>query len=185
MKKNNFSNWLLLNIYLTQALLLMIALGLLWFQGRLTWDLFSWGNREPWVAGLMVGLGFVGLNVALTWFLPHKWLDEGGINEALFYNRSVFHIGVIALLVSLAEELLFRGAIQYWLGVLGTSLLFTLIHFRYLRRWLMVTLLFLVSLGLGFITDYYQSLLPAVIAHFTVDFILGIFIRYRILKKVE
>ncbi len=185
MKQRSFSNWLLLNIYITQAVLLMIALGLLWFQGRLSWGLFAWGKGEIWVAGLIFGLVFVGLNAAITWLVPQKWLDDGGINEALFHNRSVFHIGVIALLVSLAEELLFRGAIQYWLGVLGTSLLFTLIHFRYLRRWLMVLLLFLVSLGLGLITDYYNSLLPAVVAHFTVDFILGIFIRFRILKKVE
>lgn len=87
----------------------------------------------------------------------------------------------MTLFIASAEELLFRGAIQPYLGVVGTSLLFTLIHFRYLKQWAMVASVFLVSLVLGSLVLVTHSIAASTVAHFTVDFTLGVCIRYGLI----
>lgn len=185
MNQRGFSNRLLFHLYLTQALLLMIGGGILLFQGRLPWVLFGWDQGSAWLMGAGVGMAIVMVNVLLVWRFPRAWMDDGGINEALFQGRSLFHIAVISLVVAVAEEILFRGAIQHWLGVVGTSLLFTVIHFRYLHRGLMVAVLLLTSLGLGWLTEYFGFLAPAIVAHFTIDFLLGTFIRFGLVSRLS
>jgi membrane protease YdiL (CAAX protease family) len=168
---------LLLNLYATQFLVLFLAVILLHFQGRLSAGLFLWREGLFWAVGALLGMIVVGIEVLLVRVLPPEWLDDGGINLRLFRGRSLLHIAWIALLVSVAEEMLFRGAVQHWLGIWGTSFLFTLIHFRYLRRWAMLSLLFVVSAALGWAAEWSGTLTPAIVAHFIVDFVMGTLIR--------
>jgi len=168
---------LLLNLYATQLLVLFLAVMLLLVQGRLSAGLFQWRESLYWAAGVLLGMIVVGIEVLLVRVLPPEWLDDGGINLRLFRGRSLWHIAWIALLVSVAEEMLFRGAVQHWLGIWGTSLLFTLIHFRYLRRWAMSCLLFAVSAALGWSAEWSGTLTPAIVAHFIIDFVMGALIR--------
>ncbi|GGE11089.1 CAAX amino protease [Marinithermofilum abyssi] len=170
-------NMLLLNLYLSQAVILLTAVLLLWWQGRLNEHLFTWREGEDWGIGALAGLAVVLIDWLLARWLPEEWLDDGGLNRLLFQNLPVWHIAVVTALVAVAEELLFRGAVQYWLGVFGSALLFTAIHFRYLRKWVMVTVLFVVSLGLGWLTEWTHSLTAAMVAHFLLDFVLGVCIR--------
>lgn len=168
---------LLLNLYASQFLVLSLAVILLLFQGRLSMDLFVWWEGRFWASGALLGMIVVGIEILLALVLPAEWLDDGGINLRLFRRRSVLHIAWIALLVSVAEEMLFRGAVQHWLGIWGTSLLFTLIHFRYLRQWAMASLLFAVSAALGWVVEWSGTLTPAIVAHFIIDFVMGTLIR--------
>jgi uncharacterized protein len=168
---------LLLNLYASQLLVLALAVTFLFLQGRLSPDLFIERKFSFWFSGLLLGWIVVGIEVFLARVLPAEWLDDGGINAQLFRRRSVLHIAWIALLVSVAEEMLFRGAIQYWLGIWGTSLLFTLIHFRYLRQWVMMLLLFAISAALGLVVEWSGTLTPAIVAHFIIDFVMGTLIR--------
>lgn len=168
---------LLLNLYATQFLVLLLAVILLFFQGRLSTDLFIGREARFWASGLLLGIIVVGIEIFLARVLPAEWLDDGGINLRLFRHRSPLHIAWIALLVSVAEEMLFRGAVQHWLGIWGTSLLFTLIHFRYLRRWAMAALLFVISSALGWVVEWSGTLIPAITAHFIIDFVMGMLIR--------
>lgn len=103
--------------------------------------------------------------------------DDGGINEKLFKNMPIWHIFIITNIVGFVEELLFRGAIQPLLGVWFTSLIFALIHFRYLKKIVLILVTFSISIGLGLITEHTGSWFSAYIAHMLIDFILGIFIR--------
>ncbi len=169
---------LLLNLCLTQVLVVLLAVGLLLVQGRLGVGLWTPAGVEMWVLGLFIGLTVVGLDGLVYRFLPRSWTDDGGLNRMLFEHMPVGWIAIVALSAALAEELLFRGAIQYWLGIVGSSLLFTLIHFRYLKKWLLVLMVFGISLVFGWMTDFSGSLVPAMCAHFVIDFLMGLLIRY-------
>ncbi|PTM58649.1 CPBP family intramembrane glutamic endopeptidase [Desmospora activa] len=169
--------WLLWNLFLTQVMIGTVAVGLLWMQGRLHWQLFGWGDVSAWLLGVGVGLCIVVVDWALSRFVLPSWVDDGGINQALFHNLPIPVIAVIAFGVAVAEELLFRGALQHWLGVVGTSILFTMIHFRYWRYWGLIIMLFVISSVLGWMVEWSGSLAPAIAAHFTIDFIFGVLIR--------
>jgi membrane protease YdiL (CAAX protease family) len=177
---------LLLNLYLTQALTLIVALVILYFQNRNPLDLFfviSW--REMLIWGGLFAVGVLVLDIGVSYIVPDHVTDDGGINERLFTGRSVWHIFVIALIVAFAEELLFRGAIQYTIGPYWTSILFTAIHIRYLQHWVMTGLVFVISYGLGWLVVQTDMLMTSVAAHFLIDFILGCMIRYGWMEKTE
>lgn len=173
---------LILNLYITQGLILAAAVALILLGGI--------GWREMFVplpgAGVTVvtyGILFAALVLCLegliSWILPEEFADVGGVNEKLFRNRSLPHIAVICLVVATCEELLFRGAVQHFIGAYWTSVLFAAIHVRYLRSGLMTLAVFAISYGLGWIYDRTGTLLTPIIAHFTVDFALGYIIARR------
>lgn len=106
-------------------------------------------------------------------------MDDGGINEMLFRNRPVWHIAIICVIVSVCEELLFRGAIQHGLGPYWTSIIFALIHVRYLRHWIPTGWVFLSSYALGYIYIQAGTLWAPIVCHFLIDFISGLVIKFR------
>ncbi len=76
----------------------------------------------------------------------------------------------LAFISALGEELLFRGAIQPSLGLLGTALLFGLLHLGPQGLVSIWTLWAIVSgLMLGWIFQSTGSLLPVLICHFLVN----------------
>jgi len=89
----------------------------------------------------------------------------------------VWHTALICLVVACCEELLFRGAVQHLIGIYWTSVLFALIHIRYLQHWLMALLVFGTSYALGWIYVQTGSLITPIIAHFLIDFVLGYYLR--------
>lgn len=171
---------LLVNLYLTQGLALFIGLIVIFFQKRNlffvlklpeTWDFLYWG------AGLAVAMLLV--DVLISKIVPEESMDDGGLNEKLFKGRPVWHIIIIALMVAICEELLFRGAIQHGIGLYWTSVLFAAIHFRYLRHWIPTGWVFLSSYGLGFIYEQTGTLWAPIVCHFLIDLISGLVIKYR------
>jgi hypothetical protein len=78
---------------------------------------------------------------------------------------------VLALLSSFGEELLFRGVAMAHLGVWGQAVVFGLFHLP-LRRTLWPWTLFalLIGIGLGWLTRWSESLWPAVLLHFCVNY---------------
>lgn len=120
-----------------------------------------------------------GVDFLLSRFVKEESLDDGGINEMLFRNRPVWHIAIICVIVSICEELLFRGAIQYGLGPYWTSIIFALIHVRYLRHWIPTGWVFLSSYALGYIYIQAGTLWAPIVCHFLIDFISGLVIKFR------
>ncbi|MNP12282.1 CAAX amino terminal protease self- immunity [compost metagenome] len=171
---------LLINLYVTQALTLVIGIIWLLFQKRNIFDLFSLKQNDNFVAW---GLGLAGCMLIIDFFLskimPENTLDDGGINHMLFGNRPVWHIICIAAMVAICEELLFRGAIQYAIGPYWTSVIFAFIHIRYLKHWLPTGWVFLSSYGLGFIYIHTGTLWAPILCHFVIDVISGLLIRFR------
>lgn len=173
-------SFLLKNLYLTQLIVLVFGIVLMWFQKPDLGRIFAFG--EPLYIALW-GVGFaaavIALDLVVSRWVPPEVTDDGGINELLFRNRPLWHIAVISIVVSFCEELLFRGAIQAYWGPYWTSILFAAIHIRYLQHWLMTGLVFSISYGLGWIYEYTGTLWTPIIAHAVIDFVMGCILRYR------
>lgn len=175
------SKILIYNLYLTQFFTLALAFLLYFFIYRYTpYDviglLIPTNLIRSTFSGLIVALIVIIANIVLTKKLPKEAIDDGGINEKIFKDISIGYIAVIAVVVAFSEELLFRGVLQLSLGIFLTSILFTVIHFRYLKKVILVTFTFLTSLALGMIANY-SGWFAAFLAHFLIDFILGILIK--------
>ncbi|WJH34228.1 CPBP family intramembrane metalloprotease [Paenibacillus sp. CC-CFT747] len=171
---------LLFNLYLTQGLTFLLGAVITLFQRNPFWTQFpadSYSSVLLWGAG--VAAAVLTVDLLISRWVPEEITDDGGINERLFGNRSLWHLVLICLIVALCEEILFRGAVQHALGAYWTSILFAAIHVRYLRHWLMTGMVFSISYGLGWIYIHTGSLLAPVAAHFLIDLVMGLIIRYR------
>lgn len=172
---------LLLNLYLTQALTLIIGLIWVFFQQQNLFSLLSIpdsiANVFLWGGGL--ALAAVVVDLLLSRFVPEELSDDGGVNEKIFANRPVWHIALICLVVGFCEELLFRGAVQHAFGPYWTSIIFAVIHVRYLKHWIPTGLVFCISYALGYIYIKTGTIWAPMFAHFLFDFIMGLMIKYR------
>jgi len=171
---------LLINLYVTQGLTLII--GLIWvlFQKQSLFQLFKFPKE---LAAVWWGLGFAAaviiVDLLISRFIPEEAADDGGVNERIFGNRPIWHIVVLSFVVAVCEELLFRGAVQHAFGPYWTSIIFATIHVRYLRHWIPTGLVFSISYGLGWIYEQTGSLWAPIIAHFIIDLVMGLIIRFR------
>ncbi|PLR99781.1 CPBP family intramembrane glutamic endopeptidase [Bacillus sp. T33-2] len=173
---------LLFHLYATQLLLLTISA----FLGMILFDSFSqfkklivWHDSRILIIGGSAGLLVVAADLVLMKLLPRSFYDDGGLNEKIFRDRNVFHIGAIAAIVAVSEEILFRGIIQAHFGIIISSLVFAVVHYRYLFNWFLFTNIILLSFLIGFIFMLTENLLVTVFMHFLIDFLLGISIKLK------
>lgn len=172
---------LLIQLYGSQLLLLVIStvIGFLLFDSKTSFfQLFQWKDSNIIVVGGGMGLVVVALDIFLTKKLPSSYYDDGGLNERIFQSRNVFHITVIASLVAICEELLFRGILQTHFGLVISSSLFVLVHYRYLFNWFLFLNITLLSFLIGYIYALTDNLLVTMVMHFVIDFVLGMMIKY-------
>ena len=179
---------LVLNVYLTQAIMLVLALLIgfvvfdqwldffLLFETELTWLLLIGGG---------VALVVVGIDLLLEHLLPKKWLDDGGINERVFRNLSLPQLFILCAVVAFAEELLFRAVIQTAFGLVIASVIFALIHIRYLDKPVLFFNVCLVSFLLGALFYWTEMIMITIFAHFLIDFLLGLVLRNRYKNKIQ
>lgn len=170
------------SIVYTQLFILTISIILsfiLFDQFRDWFNYFKWDRKEIFYYGLIPGLFIVLIDLVLMDIFPKRYFDDGGINERIFKNRSFGGILNITILIAISEELLFRGVIQTTFGVVFASILFALVHVRYLKKPVLLTVIVLISFYFGFLFERTENLLVTITAHFVVDFLLGIIIRYR------
>jgi len=171
---------LLINLYGTQAVTLIIGLIWIFFQHRNPFMLFELPDTYKFLYwGLGLGSLVLVVDLLVSRFVPDEAGDDGGINERIFKNRPWWHVIVLSFIVSVCEETLFRGGIQHSFGPYWTSILFAVIHVRYLKHWIPTGLVFSISYGLGWVYDYTGTLWAPIIAHFVVDAVMGFIIKYR------
>lgn len=173
---------LILNLYFTQFLLALAALVIGWylFDGWTPFfNLFQWLPISIFGYGGGLAAFVIALDFCLMNWLPEEKYDDGGINERIFSILSVPHIFLAAWLIAFVEEILFRGVLQENLGLIFASLIFAVLHVRYLRK----IVLFAVTVGLSFMLGllywYTDNLFVTISAHFIIDFVLGVMIRLK------
>jgi membrane protease YdiL (CAAX protease family) len=154
--------------------LVLAAAASLFFHGWSgTRQLFSFPGWREILGAIMVSLVIASSSILMERFLPKRWQDDGEINRRIFRNLSFMPTLLICAVVGVSEEWLFRGVVQSYLGNFGTSLLFTLIHFRYLRKPLLVLFVFATSFALGTLFELSHRLFAPILAHLLIDFLLA------------
>lgn len=174
------------HLYLTQGILLFVSLvlGFFLFDNWVSFiKLWNWNDWNILFIGSAFALLVVVIDFLLMKWLPEAMYDDGGINERIFQKRSIPHIFILCLLISFSEEILFRGVIQTHFGLLIASIIFALLHVRYLYKWVLLTSVILLSFLLGYIYELYQNLWITVYAHFWIDFIFAVKLRIDYLSK--
>ncbi|WP_164668736.1 CPBP family intramembrane glutamic endopeptidase [Virgibacillus doumboii] len=169
-------------LYFSQVLLLVVSflLSLFFFDTIAEWlTYFHFDVYEVAYYGLLPGLIIVTIDIVLIYIFPKKYYDDGGINDRIFKNRSIGGIFVLALLVAITEELLFRGVIQTTFGYFIASVLFAVVHIRYLKKPVLLISVLVVSFYIGYIFVLTENLVVTITAHFIVDFLLGAVIRFK------
>src|SRR5690625_3686701 len=170
------------SLLFSQALILLISLILsfILFDHFSDWfQYLKFNLKEIIYYGLIPGLIIVIIDLVLMKILPKRYLDDGGINERVFQNRSVPDIFLLALTIAIAEELLFRGVIQTTFGYFTASIIFALVHFRYLKKPVLFISVLLLSFYIGFLFKITGNLLVTITMHFIIDFLLGLVIRFQ------
>ncbi|MGF2616905.1 CPBP family intramembrane metalloprotease [Rossellomorea vietnamensis] len=169
------------HLYATQIVLLTsaIILGIFLYDDISTFiNQFVW-NRQILVYGAGSGMAIVLLDLLFMKVLPKKYYDDGGINERIFRNRSVMHIFFLAAVISVCEELLFRGVIQYHFGFITATVIFAVVHIRYWGNWFLVINIVLLSTWIGLVYEWTANLAVTMVMHFVIDFLLGLTIKYQ------
>ncbi|WP_164984943.1 CPBP family intramembrane glutamic endopeptidase [Ammoniphilus sp. CFH 90114] len=181
---------LLLNLYLTQIITLVIGVISYYFiyfrHGIPLASFFTQGKGWLFIVGWALSLGILILliEVLLVYLLPPSYFDDGGINELLFCDRSLWHIVIIVAVVAFCEEFLFRLILQNQIGLWWTSVVFAIIHIRYLAKWVMFTTVFFVSMALGWLYELTGTIIAPMLTHFVVDLVLAYFIRFDVMKRM-
>ncbi|WP_080845417.1 CPBP family intramembrane glutamic endopeptidase [Cytobacillus gottheilii] len=177
---------LIFHLYLTQIILFVISVVLAWLffdhYSEIT-ALFKWDFKEIVLFGGGAGVLVVLIDSILMKILPQSYYNDGGLNEKIFRGRSVLHIAFISLVVAISEEILFRGVIQTNFGWIVSSVVFALIHFRYLFHWYLFLNIVALSFFIGYIYVITENLFVTIFMHFLIDFLLGVIIKYG--KKHE
>ena len=139
-------------------------------------------HSEPWLLldarashtySLIFGAAFGGLIVVSTRVMVARFSWARNLHRELrpiARGMSLTGIACLALMSALGEELLFRGLLQPWLGVVGQAVLFGLAHqIRGPSRWVWVAWATLVGLALGAMFQLTGSLVGPIVAHAVVN----------------
>jgi membrane protease YdiL (CAAX protease family) len=163
--------------------LLVLALTWIYFQNRLRWPLFIPLNEELLARDLLIGLGAAVFVICFSLFASKNFLWAQLLEDEfsrVLVPLPVWEIGALALLSGLVEEILFRGAIQPVFGLIPTSLLFGLAHFvprKALLPWSVCAVF--AGFLLGSLFELTHNLLPMILAHSVVNFVLILVLNRR------
>jgi len=173
---------ILFHLYITQFFLLTISsfFVIILFKDISTFfNLFQWNDWRILTFGVTSAVIVVLLDLFFMKYLPKHMYDDGGINERIFKQRSVWHIAVITALIAFSEEILFRGIIQTKFGIITASVIFAIVHYRYLFHWFLFLNIVLLSFFIGSLYLWTGNLAVPVVMHFLVDFLLGLAYRRK------
>ena len=155
----------------------LALLGVLLAAGRGDPDVYAPYDRAAWwhlvspllgvVVGLLVVLASRQAVARLGWARAlHRDF------RALLGDVSSREIVILAAASAIGEEILFRGALQPWLGLLPQAALFALLHVGPGRRFLIWTAWALVmGVAFGAMVELTGDLGGAIVAHFTINFL--------------
>ncbi|SEA60397.1 hypothetical protein SAMN05421743_10676 [Thalassobacillus cyri] len=171
------------HLVLTQLIILSLSIIGSWLLFDSFWN--GWitqlhpSVREILIYGIIPGLIVVAIDLILMKFVPAKYYDDGGINTKVFKSRSLLGIIGITLLVAISEEMLFRGVLHAEFGYFIASIIFAVMHIRYLKKFVLLISVLFVSFFIGYMYEITGNLLTTMAAHFIIDLLLAFYIRYK------
>lgn len=138
---------------------------------RLDEERATWWHAASLLSGLALGLAVVigtRLVVARTAWAQTMHREF----RSMLGDLDAREILVLAAASAIGEELLFRGALQPWVGLVPQAVLFAALHVGPRRRHLVWTAWALaMGLALGAMTAAVGDLGGAVLAHFVINFV--------------
>ena len=176
------------NLYFTQLLLILISftIGIFLFHSVQEFlSLFHLRNLQFVYFGIGTALFVIIVDFIIFKVAPKDLIDDGGINEKIFKKRSIPHIIFLTALIAVSEEILFRGVIQSHFGIWIASLIFAVLHFRYLSKWLLFVMVMSISFLLGVVYEMTENLYTTILAHFLIDLVFAIQIRVQYVGEVK
>ncbi len=134
-------------------------------------DRAMWWHAVSPALGLAFGLAMVIVSrIVVARFAWGRTLHRDF--RAMLGDASAREIAILAIASALGEELLFRGALQPWLGLLPQAVLFGLLHVGPHKRHLVWTAWALaMGLALGALVELTGDLGGAIVAHFAINFL--------------
>ncbi|MBU6079539.1 CPBP family intramembrane glutamic endopeptidase [Allobacillus halotolerans] len=170
------------NVVASQLIFLFLAAiaSFFLFSWNELFGLFDFQWMEIFLYGLIPGTVVVIIDLLLIRFVPKKHWDDGGVNEKIFRSLNAGQIFLLATVIGVSEEFLFRGVIHTELGYIVASSIFALVHVRYLRKPVLLVSVILLSFLIGYMYEITGNLLVPIVAHIWIDFLLGIYYRYRL-----
>ncbi|MBE4910322.1 CPBP family intramembrane metalloprotease [Bacillus luteolus] len=179
---------ILFHLYATQGLLIIISilLGFFLFPNFSSFfGLWTLDIREILIYGGGSALVVILLDLAMMRYVPKRYHDDGGINELVFKKRNIPHIFLLCLLIAFTEELLFRGIIQTHFGIVIASIVFAVLHVRYLYKWVLFLAVIILSFLLGYLYLITENLYVTFFAHFLIDLVFAIKIRLDYIHSLK
>ncbi|CAJ1002887.1 MULTISPECIES: CPBP family intramembrane glutamic endopeptidase [Bacillales] len=169
-----------LNLWLTQFIVLAVAaIGSLWVHGwKGTLLLFALPTLPELARAGAVALAVVLASILMDRYLPRRWQDDGDINERIFRGLPFGTTALLCAVIGIGEEWLFRGVLLPLIGNGWTSLVFTLVHVRYLQKPLLVASVYGTSWLLGWLFESGGQLVTPILAHMAIDLLLALYIQY-------
>jgi membrane protease YdiL (CAAX protease family) len=155
------------------TLLGAVMIAFAWVGRGLTDDTI-WFPRAGWLRE--IGIGFVGGAVfaLIAWRLADRFPALREIKILLAQTLDLdalrwYHAPILGLIAGFPEEILFRGAIQPFVGWIAASLVFGVLHAINRTYFIYATV---AGLLLGALVIWRGNLWSAVAAHFAVDAIM-------------
>jgi len=176
---------LFLNIILSQGILLLVSFLWIRFVTPENTFLHILAINAHFQVLFLSFLAGSGLLLILQWFfLRHvsrdRLMDE--LNLILLDKFSLPMLFIIFLSGAGVEEILFRGVIQQHLGIWLASVLFTVIHFRYLKKVALMIEVFLMGMILGMTYLVTQTIWIPILCHLCVNISTAVMIKKGIIQ---
>lgn len=170
------------SLYMSQFLLLGLSLilSIFLFDQITNWTLlFKTDMKQIIFMGILPGLIIVCIDLFMMRIFPKKFYDDGGINERIFVSLNLKEIFILTIVIAVCEELLFRGVLQTTFGYIPASIIFALVHVRYLLKPVLIISVLMISFFIGYLFVLTGNLYVTIATHFTVDFLLGVIIHLK------
>lgn len=153
------------------------AVAVIWREGAALQYPDPWLELEPHVShtySVMVGAALGGLVVMLTRPMVARlgWARSLHIELRRLVAKDLSGTGIVvlAILSAFGEELLFRGLLHAWLGLVPQALIFGLVHqITGKSRWVWITWATLMGFLLGGVFELTGSLLGPIVAHAVIN----------------
>jgi membrane protease YdiL (CAAX protease family) len=148
----------------------------------------------PRFSDFIIGIAFAIALFIINFFLirtayKKKWtcltdfIDE--LVTPLVSNLTLIHGLLISIAAGVGEEFFFRALLQPYIGIVYSSILFSLAHFMFeLKRFYILSILyFFIGVLFGVIYEYTHSIWIPLVFHVVYDFIAIVYFRYFFDKR--